>query len=65
LSAADQTEEKTMNAANDLVARAIGVSRRAEAEGASRAHTARLKLRERRAARRLERIRSELDYLTR
>jgi hypothetical protein len=54
-----------MNGANDLVARAIGVSRRAEAQGAGRVRTARLLLRERRLARRLERIRSELDWLTR
>jgi hypothetical protein len=59
------SEENMMNGANDLVARAIGVSRRAEALGAGRVRTARLLLRERRLARRLERIRSELDWLTR
>ncbi len=54
-----------MFTAPDLVARAVRVSRRAEAEGSSRAHAIRLLHRERRLARRLERIRSELDHLTR
>jgi hypothetical protein len=54
-----------MNAGTDLVAREMGVSRRTEATQANRAHAVLLRLRERRLARRLERIRSELDHLTR